>query len=270
MTPAYPGLGAAFLLTLGAWLLTAVLGVLLHGFASPVGAAGIGSALAFGAFGALAARRVPPPHGARLGLRPFPPRALPWLVLLVPNVLLASEVGNLVQGWLPAPDADAILERLKEQLAGGSLLARIEVLLVTTALAPVVEEWFFRGVVQQGLVARHGPLAGIVLTAALFAAPHGAPGLSAGTWVALSAAVFVHGLVLGAVRHWTGSLLAAMVLHAALNAVQISALLLVERVPIPGFTAAGAHTPPELLVAAILCVALGLFGLSRAARPRPS
>ena len=67
----------------------------------------LGSALAFGGIGTLVARRVPEPTAQRLGLAPFPLRALAPVALLVPVVLLVSEIDNQLRLALRASPAQA-------------------------------------------------------------------------------------------------------------------------------------------------------------------
>lgn len=78
--------------------------------------------------------------------------------------------------------------------------------------APVLEEMVFRGVLFRGWAAsRIGPAGAVVLTSALFTGIHAqytAPEL---------AMIFCDGLVLGLLRHRSGSLLLPMALHALVN-----------------------------------------------------
>jgi hypothetical protein len=93
------------------------------------------------------------------------------------------------------------------------------VLLVVVVVigAPVVEEIVYRGSLQTALVSTAGKWAGIVITAALFAAIHLAPVEFPG--------LFVFALLLGIVRQRSGTLGAAIVTHLAFNA---TGLLLVS------------------------------------------
>jgi len=82
--------------------------------------------------------------------------------------------------------------------------------LVVIVGAPVVEEIVYRGVVQPGLVTSWGRTAGIVVTAALFAAIHMQPIEFPG--------LFAFALVLGWARHSTGTIGMSIVTHMAFNA----------------------------------------------------
>lgn len=86
--------------------------------------------------------------------------------------------------------------------------------------APLIEELFFRGLLQGQLVERFGVGVGIFSTAVVFGAVHIAndPGV-AGALLALT--VGASGLVLGVVRHLTGRLGTSTLTHALFNAVAV-------------------------------------------------
>jgi membrane protease YdiL (CAAX protease family) len=266
--PSYPGpLQAALLTLLGSFLALLALAAVAP-LVTPTAALGLASVLGLGAAGALGATRVPRPHGARVGLRGLQRRHFVPLLLLLPVALLASEVDNAVLALFPAPDAPQLAQQVRERLPTDAGLALVESLLVAVGLVPLVEEWLFRGVIQQGLVARLGAPGGVCLTALFFALGHGGPGMSAGSWTALTAQVFAMGLVFGVARHKTGSLLAAVFVHVGVNLAGVLGLAYAGAVPIPGYNAPGAHTPAAALAPAVLSVALGLWLLARAPTPR--
>ena len=84
---------------------------------------------------------------------------------------------------------------------------------VVVLIAPVVEEFTFRGV-GIALLSRFGTLAAIVGTAAAFAADHGL--------VEGFPALFVFGLGVAILRVRTGSLYPGMLLHATFNALALA------------------------------------------------
>jgi membrane protease YdiL (CAAX protease family) len=90
--------------------------------------------------------------------------------------------------------------------------------LVVIVGAPIVEEIVYRGVVQPGLVASWGRSAGILVTAALFAAIHMQPVEFPG--------LFVFALVLGWVRHSTGTIGTSIVTHMAFNTTGLALVVL--------------------------------------------
>lgn len=178
-------------------------------------------------------------------------RAVPFLALRPPpaSTLLAS-AGVGVAGFFTAGAINAI-NRL---IVGPEIAARYDVtplfevrspweglLLVVgvTVLAPIGEELAFRGYLLRVLAARHGHLAGLLVTASLFAVIHFNP--------ASVVALFALGLVFGLLRLSTGSVWPAVLAHAIQNGTS-SALVL---------TGAAAESPDELpLGSALLLLAV--------------
>jgi membrane protease YdiL (CAAX protease family) len=251
--------GAA-VLTLLAWAIAIFGFALLLEDAGMSLALAIGLCLGYGGVGTVAARAVPPPADQRLGLRGFAPRfALP-ILLALPIVVLGSEVDNWVRPLFPAL-------QLPEGAAGAPAdeevvrLAAVELVIVLVLLRPVLEEFFFRGVVQQGLVAHLGAVGGVLQTSFLSGLASGGLALPFGADRAASTAVqgVLVGLWLGLLRHTSGSLLAAIVAAVLLEAASIAlATGLAERIPIAGFNAPGEHTPVAVLAACALPVAAGV------------
>ncbi len=260
--PAYPTpLAAVGLTVLGLATALFVLTLLLP-VVTPMTALGIAIAIGFGGVGSLAARRVAPPQETRLGLCGFAWRHLLPILLLLPVTLLASELDNVIRAWLPAPDQAEIAQRVAERLTGGGALGWVESVIVALGIAPVVEEFFFRGVLLQGLVANSGVLRALAATALLFGLGHGTLGASPGAFLSALAGATLYGVVLGWVRLGTGSLLASMLLHGGINALGLLALQLADRFPIAGYNAPGAHTPPVVLAVCGASVAVGLWLLA--------
>lgn len=75
-------------------------------------------------------------------------------------------------------------------------------------LAPLAEEWLFRGILQTALGARWGPLAAVPVTAALFALFH-----DVSTWWVVA----IYGLVWGWIIYRRSSLTVSILTHAAWN-----------------------------------------------------
>lgn len=257
----FPSPVQASLLALLGVLFSSVLAVGLREVVSPTAAIGIASVVGLGAAGALGAAHVPAPHAERLGLRGLRVQHLLALLLLLPVALLTSEIGRLLALWWPAPDATQVIERTQGLLPVDAGLALLETLVVAVGLAPVIEEWLFRGVIQQGLVATLGPGAGIVTTALLFGLGHGGTGVSAQSWLAIVSQGFALGLAFGYARLFSGSLLAAIGLHAGINLAGVLAIAFADTVPVPGYNQAGAHLPAPLLAIAAGSVGLGAWWL---------
>jgi membrane protease YdiL (CAAX protease family) len=233
-------------------------------------ALGLALCLGFGGVGTLAARAVPAPE-ERLGLRGFSPGLLLPIALLLPAVVLASEIDNLVRPLLPsvpasggaqgaAPPADEVLR-----------LAVLEYAIVMVLLRPLLEEFFFRGVVLQGAVVHLGAAGGVAYTALLSGLASGGLALGLGPDRAGSAAAQAAflGVALGLLRLASGSLLAPILAATAMQGtVLLAAFWLEERVPIPGFNAPGDHTPAWILAGCAASVTLGIGLALRALRAR--
>jgi uncharacterized protein len=92
--------------------------------------------------------------------------------------------------------------------------AKLAIIAVTAVLvAPVVEELFFRGLLQRSLARRFGPAAAIAASSVLFGLAH---------FEALQLpALILFGVVLGGLAHWTGRLGPGIVAHATFNALTV-------------------------------------------------
>lgn len=154
------------------------------------------------------------PHGgvntarrtATLRLRPLRGAVLGWSLAAVPVlVVLSWAMGEVYAGLVPVPPEafnpfDPILAR-----PGG----RLAIAVLAIAVAPVVEEFFFRGLIQHPLERRWGAAAGITLAAALFALVHLLP------WV--FPLHLLLGVLLGAAVYASRSIWTGVLLHAANN-----------------------------------------------------
>ncbi|HEY4247647.1 MAG TPA: CPBP family intramembrane glutamic endopeptidase [Lacunisphaera sp.] len=124
--------------------------------------------------------------------------------------------------WLTLNGASAALMGLHLQLAPLTLRALYLILFV-----PVVEEVFFRGYVQSALLGIDGSaFRAIFTTSLLFTAFHFVGWSFQGSLMrnlhtSIPENIFLLGLLLGFVRHRSGSLMASIILHAANNAVSV-------------------------------------------------
>jgi len=303
----FPDVRAAFLLTIGALFAAALIGVLVSDLGL-LAAAGIGQAIGIGGVATLAARRVPEPQAARIGLVALPWRAWPLILCLVPAVLLASELDNLAQTISPTPApaiessiaSEARSEAFATSEAPGSEapgaaettgtmaetavddgaegaparddasetdaepLERLidpsdpfnlmEALIVMVGIAPIVEEFLFRGVLQQGLVARLGIARGLTLSALLWTMIRPVPATSFARFVAAFVAAFTMGWLLGVVRLYSGSILGSVLLASLWAAVAFASLALEGRVELPGLNVEGTHLPVAVTIASLAIV----------------
>ena len=128
----------------------------------------------------------------------------PVLLLLIPTINVLLEIPL---AWFPMPDWYI---RLMENLSGGPLWIT---LLSVAVLAPLLEEYFCRGVIMRGLLSHTRPAQAILWSSFVFAIIH------LNLWQAIPA--FAMGAVFGWVYYRTGSLWTTIFLHAVNNALSI-------------------------------------------------
>jgi membrane protease YdiL (CAAX protease family) len=133
---------------------------------------------------------------------------------------------GLVAAWLvemilpSSGEGSAGLRRMWSEGSRGESVAWI---LLIALLPGFVEEVFYRGFVQRGLLLRWGPTASIMLSSLLWAIVHGEP--------AWAAAIFIWGLWLGVVAWRTGSVLLPFAMHAGVNGLWTAGMMTLHRAP---------------------------------------
>ncbi|MDA0285067.1 MAG: CPBP family intramembrane metalloprotease [Planctomycetota bacterium] len=193
----------------------------------------------------------------RLGIRPIPQQHF-WLIVAVsiPISLMCGGLHELtVAGWdqwfahLPGMEFFEHLN-VNESIKPLGESAPLGLLLLVIAVAPAIgEEIIFRGIIGRGLIARHGIVAGVIMTSCLFAAVHIHP---AHVVALLPLAFFIHLAYLT-----TKSFLAPMLLHFLNNALAV--VLLKASATTEGLENAGEASLPLYLVLAA-AGAVGLVG----------
>lgn len=184
----------------------------------------------------------------------------PMILTMIGAHIIASEVDNLVQTVLPAPDfLIAIVESLFDEGAAGAFLA-----LVITA--PLTEEILCRGVMLNAMLRRHSPGVAIGISALLFALLHLNP------WQ------FFMPLLAGVIFGWwcwrTRSLLPGLLGHALLNGMALLSAYIPLPFEIPGYTTELhepiVHQPLWFDALGLLLLASGLLGTWTVLPPRPT
>jgi hypothetical protein len=151
-----------------------------------------------------------------LALRPVPRHSILWWLLCTMLVTGLLDVVGYFAGYPQVPTW------MMDVYRSAVFLPLLFVALVV--VAPVLEELVFRGFVFEGLRhSRLGSAGAILLTALVWACIH-----LQYEWFYV-AQIFVVGLVLGAARASTGSLLPAIVAHALMNATATLQAALVAR-----------------------------------------
>lgn len=132
-------------------------------------------------------------------------------LVTLPVLLLVNLAGQALSG---TPFRNPQLDFLAP--AGFSWKGLFGMLAVVGIVAPIVEETIFRGLLYGWLRARIGVMAGIGVSALVFAVAHGI--------VLLVPALAATGLVLATVYERSGSLWPAIIVHGTINSVMVVAL----------------------------------------------
>lgn len=137
-----------------------------------------------------------------------------WLII-TPFVFLTSLIMNLFIG-----DPGGSNPLLEMVLSSKDVGALVIIFLTTSLMAPLFEEFLFRGVLLPVLVNKQGRVLGVLLSAFVFALAH----LSVGELAPL----FVLGLGLGLLRLSSGRLFPCIIMHSLWNGVTFANLLLLS------------------------------------------
>lgn len=166
--------------------------------------------------------RQPQRRWAALRLRPLAGLTLFWSIAAVPVVLILSwSLGDVYTRLVPVP-----AESLNPF---GPLLAtwdgRLILTIFAVAIAPLIEEFVFRGLLQSHFERRHGATMGILLAAWLFAIIHLLP------WV--FPLHFLLGIMFGYAVWASRSIWTGVLLHAANNSAAMLGLVFAAPEPAP-------------------------------------
>jgi uncharacterized protein len=144
---------------------------------------------------------------ADLRLRPLQGPALTWSLAGVPvMIVLAWAIGDVYTRFVPVPVES--LNPFGDVL--DTSLGRLSISIFAVAVAPLVEEFVFRGLIQRRMERDFGAPLGIAIAAGLFALVHLLP------WVL--PLHFLLGLIFGLSVWATRSIWTGVLLHAGNNA----------------------------------------------------
>jgi membrane protease YdiL (CAAX protease family) len=187
-------------------------------------AAVIASQLAVLACAWLACRMLRKPARERLGLVATGLRPVQGAVVLVAAVVpfaLGLAAAWLVESAIGSSSDDPLgLQRMWSEGSRGGSVAWI---LLIALLPGFVEEVFYRGFLQRGLLLRWRPAPSILTSSVLFAVVHGE--------LAWAAAIFPLGVWLGVVAWRTGSVRMTFAMHASVNGLWTAGMMILHREP---------------------------------------
>jgi len=148
------------------------------------------------------------PRPAQFGLRPTPPlKALGWMAATFATFYAATLIWVSIVGGNPDD------EKLPSELgADRSTFALLAVAFLVSVVAPIAEEFFFRGFFYGALRNWRGVLPAAIITGLVFGAIHA----GSADWQFL-VPLGIFGFLLCLLREKTGSLYPCIVLHCANN-----------------------------------------------------
>jgi membrane protease YdiL (CAAX protease family)/uncharacterized RDD family membrane protein YckC len=147
---------------------------------------------------------------AALGLRRFRPSAFGWMALgLFSYYVAAIAYGALIT----EPDQKDIARDLG---LDAGVLAAIPVVVLIAIVAPIAEEFFFRGMLFGGLRKRLSTYPSAAISALVFGALHATTGITA------VPPLIIFGFMLALLYERTGSLVPGMLAHAFNNALALA------------------------------------------------
>ena len=139
-------------------------------------------------------------------------------------------------------------------------------------IAPIIREFLFRGVIQQGLIGQLGLARGITLTV-LLSMIRPVPFQSPARFVVAFIATFAMGWLLGIVRISSGTILGPIVLATLWSATSFGTLVFEDRFALPGMNVEGTHLPALVTLASVLLVGWAgnrVYAMSRTAAEAPA
>ena len=275
----YPDVRSAFTLTLLAMITAGFTSFAFIDFGL-LAAVGVGQAIGVGAIATMGAQRVAEPQARRLGLRALDPAAIPAILCLTPAILLVSELDNFATDWSPrdetpievasaapaesaestvfdseaSPKEESGLESSAPIIDPEDPWSLVQAFIVMVGISPVVEEFLFRGVIQQGLVQRLGLVRGVAMVALLWTLLRPAPLAGWTRFLIAALASFAMGWALGIVRIATRSILGSILLASSWAAIGLAAVALEGRMALPGLNVEGTHLPLLVTLGSALLV----------------
>jgi membrane protease YdiL (CAAX protease family) len=131
-------------------------------------------------------------------------------------------LGMVVTMVLAAFSRTAPYHPILDDAGRAGVWSALQIALIASVWAPLIEETMFRGALYHHLRQRGGWLASAVVIGLLFALVHPQG------WTAVPALAALGGMF-AAIREWRGSIIACMTAHSLHNGVMVAALLLMLR-----------------------------------------
>lgn len=152
-----------------------------------------------------------------------------WLTLVVaaPVILAASHISEVLRIWIfgYSPVEQLAVRYLK--LALSSPFVLISSIITVLILAPILEEYLFRGILQSWLRNQVGPVKAIFITALCFGVFHFSP-LQSSTNLPLIVTLTTFSCYLGFLYEKSRTLFAPIFLHVTFNCISVIRIIFTE------------------------------------------
>lgn len=149
------------------------------------------------------------------------------LVVCVPVVSFVNQFSDQLTEWIFKREGEEQVAVQFLKTAASHPFVMVVALVTIVGLAPLLEEFLFRGVLQTYLIPRLGIKASIVATSACFALFHYSATQGIGNF-SLVLSLFVFSLYLGHLYERQRSLLAPIILHMTFNSISVIRILILE------------------------------------------
>lgn len=161
--------------------------------------------------------RFPPPAGTRIKEAAI---GVGMGALLYPAVLIAGAILTAIFDAVTGHQVST-----PEQLSNHiTVAAKVFAVVLAILVAPVTEEFFFRGVFFTSLRARYGFWPGAIASGLLFGLAHFEPAPAADALLLMTTMIFT-GIGLAAIYNWRGTFMANVFAHATFNVVGVVLIL---------------------------------------------
>ena len=149
------------------------------------------------------------------------------LVIAIPTVIAISHIAEVLAILMFEPSAQEQLAISYLKMAMQSPISLIAAVISVLFLAPVIEEYLFRGILQSWLRRKIGTLGCILISSLLFASFHYSS-LQASSNIPLLTSLFTFACYLGFVYEKTRCLYSPIILHVTFNLVSVMRIMFME------------------------------------------
>jgi CAAX protease family protein len=175
-----------------------------------------------------------------LRIRPISKKYLLYSAVIgVSITVLGDEMGRLMDMILPIPES--MFEGMRRLLAINNIWDFLTIGITVTLIAPIIEELFFRGLLQRYFEATKGVTTGVLIASAIFGAIH--------FNIYMLLPILIMATIMGAMAWRVESVFPAMLVHCINNTTSLVSVNLYETEP--SWYVMGSHVSPLVIIVAL-------------------